>query len=94
MVPYRRVCSACRSGGVREAAFGPSGTVNTSVELAVPTAGNPAPYWVAMVKLDDGPTVFARLAGPVANGAAVTMQADVESDGYWFGATSEESLHE
>jgi hypothetical protein len=43
-----------------------------------------------MVTLEEGPTVFARVTGADGPDALVRLEADVESDNYWFvGATGD-----
>lgn len=89
-IPIRRVCPACRRDGLVVTAFGPTGRALSSVELHVTTSGNPAPYSVGMVTLEEGPTVFARVTGADGPDALVRLEADVESDNYWFvGATGD-----
>jgi uncharacterized OB-fold protein len=83
-VPFRRVCPACSRDGVEEAAFGPNGQARASVELHVSTEGNPAPYSVGLVKLSEGPTVFARLMGPESGDSSVRLDVQSDSDNYWF----------
>lgn len=88
-VPFRRVCPACRRDNLEEAAFGPYGSAHGSVELQVSTDGNPAPYTVGLVKLSEGPTVFARLVGMEAGHPSVRLEVQPDSDSYWFVGASE-----
>jgi len=83
--PRRDRCPACRvAGPMEESLLGPDGTVETYITLYVSTDESEAPYTVGMIRLDEGPTVLSRIAGPVGAGAQVRVLADPESDGFWF----------
>ncbi|HEY6538015.1 MAG TPA: OB-fold domain-containing protein [Candidatus Dormibacteraeota bacterium] len=86
-VPRRNACPSCHGETVGEVELGPTGSVISSVELYVPTAGVEAPYWVGLVKLSEGPTLFTRLAGAAGPGSAVELVVEPETDSYWFAAS-------
>lgn len=83
-VPSRAVCPNCRSASVKDALFGPLGKTENTTELMVPTEGVEAPYWVAHVRLEDGPVIFARVVGEVRPGDPVELRTEKSTDRYWF----------
>lgn len=92
-IPHRAVCPSCRSISPVETYLGPHGTVERSSDLLVPTDGVHAPYWVGLVRLAEGPLVFARVKGEVEPGDPVQLQVDEVSDTYWF-TTSDDTHNE
>ncbi len=84
MVPARSVCPSCRQDKVSPSLLGPRGTVVHWADLQVPSAGVEAPYHVGMVRLREGPLLFARLAGKPLVGQEVTLAASADNDTYWF----------
>jgi uncharacterized protein len=83
--PRREWCPACRSPqAMEETSLSPNATVETSVALYVATDECEAPYTLAIVRLDDGPSLLARLLGSETAGARVRLVADTERDAFWF----------
>jgi uncharacterized OB-fold protein len=69
---------------MREAELHPTGVVETSVLLHVSTEECDAPYTLAIVRLDDGPSLLARVVGEDGRGTRVRLVADAERDAFWF----------
>lgn len=72
-------CPLC-AGDVRQAWFGPGGTVWSSTVVRVRVPGRVPPYGLAYVDLDDGPRVLAHVPGdqPAQIGARVRLEGPTE----------------
>jgi uncharacterized OB-fold protein len=84
MIPRRAVCPACGSVAVDAEAMGPDGMVLHWSDLTVSVDAVPAPYWVGMIQLTEGPVLFARIEGKPTVGQRVVLSGDPEEDIYWF----------
>lgn len=84
--PRRERCPACR-GPMREEVFGPAAQVENAATLHVSTDEAEAPYSVGMVRVDDGPSLLARIEGAGA-GERVELVIDPERDAFWFTASA------
>jgi len=90
--PRREWCPACRApGGMVETTLSANATVETSVTLHVSTEESEAPYALAIVRLDDGPTLLARLLGAEVAGTRLRLVADPERQSFWFVPTLDAS---
>jgi uncharacterized OB-fold protein len=68
-----RRCPACRREAVEPAAFGPGGVVWSATTLHVGAPGQPVPFALAYVDLEDGPRILAHADTAPPVGAAVVL---------------------
>jgi uncharacterized OB-fold protein len=73
--PKRGVCVSCGHRDVTAVRLSGRGTVYESTRVVRPPAGFTAAYVVGMVDLEEGPRVFALLAGDYVHGARVHVAA-------------------
>ncbi len=88
-VYFSRAPLACRGcGETRFEAFElrPTGTVISATQVAAPPQGFTASYDFALVRLDDGPTVFAQVSGrPTAGSRVVAIRQPIRNGSPGFG---------
>ena len=85
--PRRERCPSCGAvEAMAETMLGGDGIVQSSVELFVSTEECEAPYTLGLVRLDDGVTLLARIAGAGGPGERVQLVAD--DQGFWFAAVA------
>jgi hypothetical protein len=61
--PGRAVCHGCGLPRMAEAAFAPTGQLESHTTVWVARAGIEPPYMLGQVKLDDGPLIFGHVRG-------------------------------
>ncbi|MGH7691318.1 MAG: Zn-ribbon domain-containing OB-fold protein [Candidatus Dormibacteria bacterium] len=92
-VPSRRICPQCGAEAMQEAGFGATGSILSSVVLNVSTLGHEAPYRVALVRLAEGPTVFARVTDVSEAEGTVYLRGQPDADEYWFSGGAVNGKH-
>lgn len=74
-------CRLCGESGFEAFELRPEGTVLALTHVTAPPLGFAEPYYFGLVRLDDGPSVFAPLGGDSAPGARVVAMPQPIRDG-------------